>query len=121
MTDWKRRKPIGSYYNNSGKKWWGLELNSNGHGVLWSAVRDIKNEKNHKWLTGTGKKIESRMTFKFLVWVAIEVKDYEVGLGWAEDEMKPVGGKEIGYPTYADAYWTVSFPLHFLWREKSSF
>lgn len=55
------------------------------------------------------------------MWVAVEVKDYEVGLGWAEDEMKPVGGKKIGYPTYADSYWTDSFPLHFLWREKSSF
>lgn len=47
-------------------------------------------------------------------WELIEVKDYEVRLGWAEDEMKPEGGKEIGYSTYADTYWTVSFPLHFL-------
>lgn len=36
-----------SYYNNLGKKWWGLELNSNGHGVLRSAVTYMKNEKNH--------------------------------------------------------------------------
>lgn len=37
-------KPIRSYYNNSGEKWWAFELSSNEHGGMWSDVRDIKNE-----------------------------------------------------------------------------
>ena len=43
VTDWKRiGKPIRSYCNNSGEKWWELELNSNGMeacGQIWEILK----------------------------------------------------------------------------------
>lgn len=50
--------------------------------------------------------------------VAGYIKDYDVGLVWTRDEMKPIGDKGTGYLAFADAFRAASFTFITLSLER---